>query len=117
MTKDRRVGDRGRGEQRRDRLHADLLVLAQPHRAQFAALRYFALDGTDHRNHRAQASMIRRYIIWRNQHARDQLLRQTVNRANVPDAALGVIDALSTAGLMLLQAHLLSFESPTTALR
>jgi hypothetical protein len=28
--------------------------------AQFTALRYFTLDGTDHRNHRAQASMIRR---------------------------------------------------------
>jgi transposase len=33
--------------------------------AQFAALRYFALDGTDHRTHREQGSMIRHYIIWR----------------------------------------------------
>jgi transposase len=31
--------------------------------AQFTALRYFALDGTDHLSHKAQASMIRRYII------------------------------------------------------
>jgi hypothetical protein len=30
--------------------------------AQFTALRHFALDGTDHDSHRAQASMIRRYI-------------------------------------------------------
>lgn len=36
--------------------------------AQFTALRYFALDGTDHRSHREQGSMIRRYIIWRNRH-------------------------------------------------
>jgi transposase len=51
--------------------------------AQFTALRYFALDGTDHRNHRAQASMIRRYLGWRNRHARDQKLREVVARANV----------------------------------
>ena len=30
--------------------------------AQFTALRYFALDGTDHENHRQQAQAIRRYI-------------------------------------------------------
>jgi transposase len=51
--------------------------------AQFTALRYFALDGTDHGSHREQASMIRRYIIWRNKHAEDQRLRDIVNRANV----------------------------------
>ena len=38
--------------------------------AQFTALRYFALDGTDHATHGEQASMIRRYIAWRNRHAR-----------------------------------------------
>jgi hypothetical protein len=27
--------------------------------------------------------MIRRYIIWRNNHAYDELLRRVVNRANV----------------------------------
>jgi transposase len=51
--------------------------------AQFTALRYFALDGTDHASHKEQASMIRRYIIWRNNHAYDQRLRQVVTRANV----------------------------------
>ncbi|WP_435832155.1 transposase [Nocardia rhamnosiphila] len=52
--------------------------------AQFTALRYFALDGTDHRSHKEQASMIRRYIIWRNKHAADnEKLRNIVNRANV----------------------------------
>ena len=51
--------------------------------AQFQALRYFALDGTDHNSHAEQASMIRRYIIWRNRHAHDQALCELVKRANV----------------------------------
>ncbi len=51
--------------------------------AQFTALRYFALDGTDHATHKDQASMIRRYIIWRNNHAYDERLRRIVDRANV----------------------------------
>ena len=51
--------------------------------AQFQALRYFALDGTDHNSHKEQASMIRRYIIWRNRNAHDRRLRELVNRANV----------------------------------
>jgi transposase len=51
--------------------------------AQFTALRYFALDGTDHESHRAQARMIRRYIAWRNRHADDEALRELVKRANV----------------------------------
>ena len=38
--------------------------------AQFTALRYLALDGTDHASHKEQASMIRRYIIWRNKACR-----------------------------------------------
>ncbi|MCZ0984602.1 helix-turn-helix domain-containing protein [Streptomyces diastatochromogenes] len=33
--------------------------------AQFTALRYFTLDGTDHASHKEQGSMIRRYIISR----------------------------------------------------
>jgi transposase len=51
--------------------------------AQFTALRYFALDGTDHASHKQQASMIRRCIIWRNNHAYDERLRRIVDRANV----------------------------------
>jgi transposase len=51
--------------------------------AQFQALRYFCLDGTDHPSHKEQASMIRRYIIWRNRNAHDKALRDLVNRANV----------------------------------
>lgn len=51
--------------------------------AQFTALRYFSLDGTDHASHKEQGSMIRRYIIWRNKHVQDERLRGIVNRANV----------------------------------
>ena len=51
--------------------------------AQFQALRYFTLDGTDHRSHEEQNSMIRRYLIWRNRHAQDETLRELVKRANV----------------------------------
>jgi len=51
--------------------------------AQFTALRYFALDGTDHPSHKEQATMIRRYIIWRNNHAYDERLRRIVDKANV----------------------------------
>jgi hypothetical protein len=50
--------------------------------AQFTALRYFALDGADHADHKGQGSMIRRYIIWRNRHADDRRLRVVVDRAN-----------------------------------
>ena len=56
---------------------------SNPIEAQFTALRYFALDGTDHASHKEQASMIRRYIIWRNHHAHDERLRRVVTRANV----------------------------------
>jgi hypothetical protein len=51
--------------------------------AQVQALRYFALDGTDHPSHRERASMIRRYIIWRNRHAHDRALTKLIKRANV----------------------------------
>ncbi|MFE4455900.1 transposase [Nocardia tengchongensis] len=37
---------------------------------EFAALRYFALNGTDHRTYAAQDAAIGGYIRWRNQHAR-----------------------------------------------
>jgi DDE superfamily endonuclease len=36
---------------------------------EFAALRYFAMNGTDHRTHAWQGEMIDRYIRWRNAHA------------------------------------------------
>jgi transposase len=49
----------------------------------FAALRYFALDGTDHRDHDEQNSMIRRYIAWRNRHSDNEELRAISIRAKV----------------------------------
>jgi transposase len=49
---------------------------------QFTALRYFALDGTDHQTHAEQASMIRRYIAWRNRHTTDPRLRKVIKRAS-----------------------------------
>jgi hypothetical protein len=51
--------------------------------AQFTALRYFALGGTDHASHKEQAGMIRRYVIWRNNHACDRRLRRVVARATL----------------------------------
>ncbi|WP_454199334.1 IS630 family transposase [Nocardia sp. Marseille-Q1738] len=38
--------------------------------SEFAALRYFALNGTDHRSHDEQDAAIGAYIRWYNQHAR-----------------------------------------------
>jgi hypothetical protein len=39
--------------------------------AQFQALRYFCLNGTDHPDHATQARLILRYIDWRNRHIHD----------------------------------------------
>ena len=49
--------------------------------AQFTALRYFTLDGTGHASGKEQASMIRRYIIWRDSHACGERLRRIADRA------------------------------------
>jgi transposase len=51
--------------------------------AQFTGLRYFALDGTDHANHKEQGRAIRRYISWRNRNPHDRRLRKVVDRANI----------------------------------
>ncbi|MBS9376039.1 hypothetical protein GON09_005060 [Rhodococcus sp. B50] len=37
--------------------------------SEFAALRYFALNGTDHRSHADQNAAIAAYVRWRNAHA------------------------------------------------
>jgi hypothetical protein len=71
----------GGSEQRRNRLHPYSWL--NRIEAQFTALRYFALDGTDHASHKEQGSMIRRYIIWRNKHTADIRLRTIVTRVNV----------------------------------
>jgi hypothetical protein len=54
-----------------------------PTECHFTALRYFALNGTDHRNHEEQNSMIRRYIAWRNRHSDNEELRASSLRAEV----------------------------------
>jgi hypothetical protein len=49
----------------------------------FTALRYFALNGTDHQSHEDQNSMIRRYIAWRNRNKEHPELRDISLRAKV----------------------------------
>jgi hypothetical protein len=51
--------------------------------AQFQALRYCILDGTDHASPEEQARMIRRHLGWRDRHADDERLREIVARAKV----------------------------------
>jgi hypothetical protein len=51
--------------------------------AKFQALRYFTLDGTDHRSLEEQNSMICRYIAWRNRNAHDKARRELAKRAHV----------------------------------
>ena len=55
--------------------------------AQFQALRYFCIAGTDHPDHATQARLIRRYIPWRNSHLDNPRLRQLVRRANTANIA------------------------------
>jgi hypothetical protein len=49
----------------------------------FTALRYFALNSTDHRSHEEQNSMIRSYIAWRNRHDDDEAICTVSKRAKV----------------------------------
>jgi transposase len=51
--------------------------------AQFRALRYFTLAGTDHPDHATQARLIRRHIAWRNRNTNNPRLRALINTANV----------------------------------
>ncbi|MFE1200014.1 hypothetical protein ACFW6E_46280 [Streptomyces olivaceoviridis] len=41
------------------------------------------LDGTAHATHKEPGSTVCRSIIWRNQHAADERLREVVAKANV----------------------------------
>jgi hypothetical protein len=56
----------------------------------FTALRYFALNGTDHQSHEERNSMIRRYIAWRNRHKDDEALRAISLHAKVVRAGQAV---------------------------
>ena len=65
------------------REYAETRTLAEHHDREAKELESMIsrLDGTDHLTHRVQASMIRRYIIWRNRHRDDVRLRRIVARA------------------------------------
>jgi hypothetical protein len=73
----------GRGEQRELACTPTNSSWLNRIEAEFTALRYFAVDGSDHRTHREQGSMIRSYLIWRNRDVEDLQLRRIVNRADI----------------------------------
>jgi hypothetical protein len=51
--------------------------------AQFRALQYFTLAGTDHPDHATQARLIRRYTHWPNHNTNNPRLKRLINTANV----------------------------------
>lgn len=53
--------------------------------AEFAAVRYFALNGTDHRTHAEQDTAIGAYIRWRNQRAQPKSGFATNSKIRHPD--------------------------------
>ncbi|MFE1591462.1 IS630 family transposase [Nocardia sp. NPDC058705] len=53
--------------------------------SEFAALRYFALNGTDHRSHDEQDAAIGAYIRWRNQHAEPKREFAVNSKIRLPD--------------------------------
>jgi hypothetical protein len=57
--------------------------------AQVTAVRYVALDGTDHPSHAEQASMMRRYLARRNRHLTDPRLREVIRRGETIKRAKG----------------------------
>jgi hypothetical protein len=52
---------------------------------EFAALRTFALNGTDHRSHGEQDDAIAAYIRWRNQHAQPKRDFAVKSKIRLPD--------------------------------
>ncbi|WP_019030774.1 hypothetical protein [Salinispora arenicola] len=53
--------------------------------AEFAAVRYFALNGTGHRTHAEQETAIGAYTRWRNQHTKPKTLFATDPKIRHPD--------------------------------
>ncbi|RDI45347.1 hypothetical protein DFR68_113118 [Nocardia mexicana] len=53
--------------------------------SEFAAPRYFALNGTDHRSHDEQDDAIGAYIRWRNQHAEPKREFAVNSKIRLPD--------------------------------
>ena len=58
-----------RRQQRRVGVHSDERLVVELDRVEFAALRYFALNGTDNRSHAEQNAAIGAHIRWHNRHA------------------------------------------------
>lgn len=52
--------------------------------AEFAAVRYFTLGGTDHRTHAEQDTAIGAYIRWRNQRAKPKASFATGSKIRHP---------------------------------
>ena len=71
--------------------------------AQFTALLYFTLYGTDHASHLEQASLIRRYIIWRNNHAYGERLCRIVGGQTWLETALAVTLHVANRPLTVVQ--------------
>jgi hypothetical protein len=71
--------------------------MAELDRTEFAALRYFALNGTDHHTHAWQDEMIAAYTRWLNARAQPKrnfavgsvIRTWTITRPTLLDAALG----------------------------
>lgn len=53
--------------------------------SEFAALRYFALNGTDHRSHAEQDDAIGAYVRWRNRHAEPKTEFAVDSKIRLPD--------------------------------
>ena len=53
--------------------------------AQFTALRYFTLDGSDYPDHDAQNTAIARYVRWRNKHAKPKIRFAVGSKIRQPD--------------------------------
>ena len=66
---------------------------------EFAALRYFALNGTDHRGHGEQDDAIGTYIRWRNQHAQPKRGFAVNPRSGCPITYRTLLDEALDVGL------------------
>ena len=75
-------------------LHPPGVWIANRIEVRFTALGYFALEGTDQRGHREQASMIRHYIGWRNRHITDRRLRKVIRGARRPPRSSAPLEDL-----------------------
>jgi hypothetical protein len=57
--------------------------VVEPYRGPVHRAAVLTLDGTDHQTHDEQASMIGRYVAWRNRNTDNPRLHRIVESANV----------------------------------